>query len=228
MGDEVQTPVAARAIVVTVAAIGLGVGTLTWIWFGRPLTERGARGQVVPLEGSQLTGRRQAPVGILLFSDFQCPSCIEFALGTLADIRREYLETGKVLLSFRHLPLSGHPFARRGAEAATCAARQDKFWSFHDELFATRGRFDDFEIQAIAKRVHLDTTKFEECLISTTRGARQDSAWANRLGVSATPTFIIGQLEASNTMKVERILEGRHSIEEFRTAIDAVSGLAGR
>src|SRR5438034_11792063 len=104
-------------------------------WFvimpGRP----GSRQAPDPL-AARTKGRPDAPVTVYEMSDFQCPYCREFALGTMPLLEREYVQTGKVRLVYINLPLTTlHANAARAAELAVCAARQGKFWPMHDLLF---------------------------------------------------------------------------------------------
>ena len=80
------------------------------------------------------------------FSDFQCPFCRTFWSGVLPQIKKEYIDTGKVRFVYRDYPLSFHPAAQPAAEAAECADDQSKFWEMHDKIFSeqekTRTRND--------------------------------------------------------------------------------------
>src|SRR5260221_12442747 len=81
-------------------------------------------------------GRADAPVTVYEMSDFQCPYCREFGLGTSAVLEREYIQAGKVRFVYINLPLSSvHRNAAAAAEGAVCAARQQRFWAMHDRLF---------------------------------------------------------------------------------------------
>src|SRR3989449_7923408 len=92
-------------------------------------------GQQDPL-AARAKGRTDAPVTVYEMSDFQCPYCREFALGTMPLLEREYIQTGKVRFVYINLPLSSvHKNAAAAAEGALCAARQQRFWPMHDLLF---------------------------------------------------------------------------------------------
>src|SRR5947207_13176187 len=87
-------------------------------------------------------GRPDAPVTVYEMSDFQCPYCRAFALGTLPLLEREYVQTGKVRFVYINLPLPDvHKNASAAAEAALCAARQQRFWPMHDWLFGHQGEW---------------------------------------------------------------------------------------
>lgn len=81
-------------------------------------------------------GKANAPVILVEFSDYQCPFCTRFYQGAEAQIKKEYVETGKVKIYYRDYPLTQiHPGAQKGAEAARCAGDQGKYWEFHDLIF---------------------------------------------------------------------------------------------
>ena len=131
-------------IVATLAMIA-AAGAIIWTTLGRsaPTAARPGRAPIpvptepVPLEGAPILGNPEAPVAIVEFSDFACPFCGRFSKDILPELKAKYIDTGQVLLAFRHLPLDRiHPRARPAAEAAECASRQGKFWRFHDLLFA--------------------------------------------------------------------------------------------
>lgn len=80
-------------------------------------------------------GNPNAPVVIIEFSDFECPYCNRFFKETLPQIKKEYIDTGKVVLYYRHYPLPFHPSATPMAIASECANDQGKFWEMHDKMF---------------------------------------------------------------------------------------------
>jgi protein-disulfide isomerase len=136
----------------------------------------------------------QGPVNLVEFSDFQCPYCRQ-----LQPILREVLASfaGKVKHVWKDYPLPVHDAAVPAAAAARCAHDQGHFWPYHDELFANQHSMsaDDFKMHA--RRLKLDTRRFDECL---DRGRHIDeiaSAMkaATVYSVQATPTvFINGRI----------------------------------
>jgi protein-disulfide isomerase len=88
------------------------------------------------------------------------------------------------------------PESVRAAEASECAAEQDAFWPYHDELFARQtqsGAFSDEGLNQIAADLGLDTAAFAECLSSGRYAdlVAQDTALARSLQIGSTPTFLI-------------------------------------
>lgn len=80
-------------------------------------------------------GDENAPVTIVEFSDLECPFCEQFFSGAYPQIKKDYIDTGKVKMYFRHYPLPFHPMAKPAAVAVECANEQGKFWELHDRIF---------------------------------------------------------------------------------------------
>lgn len=84
-------------------------------------------------------GDINAKVKIIEFSDFECPFCRRYFTETFPQIKKDYIDTGKVIMYYRHYPLPFHPLAQPFAIASECANEQDKFWEFHDKIFKEQG-----------------------------------------------------------------------------------------
>ncbi len=177
-----------------------------------------------PTAGPPSLGDPDAPVVIVEYADFQCPFCGAFAREVKPQIEAAYVATGKVRFEW-------HDFAWMGAEsgaaanAARCAADQDAFWPYHDQLYAERvtpntGTFSHDRLVAAADRLALDIARFSACLDGDTHGAavRADTAEAARLGLTGTPTFIVNG----------RVLVGAQPFEVMAAEIDAALAAADR
>ncbi len=92
--------------------------------------------QNVPVGNLPVLGNPNAPVTIIEFSDYQCPFCEAFFTQTEPQIKKDYIDSGKVKFYYRDYPLSQiHPGAQKAAEAARCAGDQNKYWQYHDSVF---------------------------------------------------------------------------------------------
>ncbi len=165
-------------------------------------TFRQARVEDVSLEGAPRKGPESAPVTIVTFSDFLCPSCRRFAL---AYDQYEDGPTGPhVELYYRnypldptcasHIPRMVHPGACQVALGAVCADRQGKFWDYHDQVYAAPPTDPSpSDVIGIAEEAGLDRDRFAACLDDP--AARMaldfDIAEAVRLQVTGTPTIFI-------------------------------------
>lgn len=80
-------------------------------------------------------GNKDAKITIVEFADLECPFCKRYFTGSFPQIKKDYIDTGKVAYYYRHFPLDFHPLARPFAQASECANEQDKFWEMHDKIF---------------------------------------------------------------------------------------------
>jgi predicted DsbA family dithiol-disulfide isomerase len=128
-------------------------------------------------------------VTITEFSDFQCPYC-KRAASVVEQLRQSYGE--RVRFVFKQMPLPMHKQAFKAAQASVCAGKQGKFWEYHDRLFAASDLSVDVLNRASAE-VGLNSAAFSQCLESQASRAmvEKDTAEAERLGVSGTPTFFV-------------------------------------
>jgi protein-disulfide isomerase len=135
-------------------------------------------------------GPKDAAVHVVEFSDFECPYCAR-AAPPIEELKKKYGD--RVRFSFRHFPLSFHPNARPAAEAAQCAEAQDKFWAFHDAVFARSSELGGGGVRAAATDAGLDLAKLDACLASGDAAKQVDAdlALANEAGVSGTPSFFL-------------------------------------
>lgn len=141
--------------------------------------------------GEQILGDVNAPVTIIVFSDFECPYCKIFEEKTLQQIEEKYIKKGKVNFIFKHLP--GHFNSQKAAEASECASEQGKFWEMHDKLFEEQGFLDIPYLKLYAKELGLDETEFNNCLESgkTAEQVNKEKRQGLDLGITGTPMFYI-------------------------------------
>lgn len=167
-------------------------------------------------------GSREAPVSVVVYSDFACGYCREFALGTEQQVIDEYVESGQVQLVYRHYAVLGEASVR-AALAAEAAAEQGAFWAYHDALFqaASSGAdaFSSEGLQRIAVSIGLDITAFNETRRAEETLARveQDFNEARERGVSVVPTVFVG----------ERKMEGALPTPLFQAAIEEALAESG-
>ncbi len=181
-----------------IIAIAAGLIAIGLILMARDKTPQDNNGATVrPIDAADhVFGNPSAPIKMIVYSDFQCPFCSEFA-DTMKKIEAYF--TDKVVVTFRHYPLPGHPQAEKAAEASECAAEQGKFWEMHDKLFADNVA-DNMSVEKFkqdAAELGLDTNKFNQCLDSGQYAAKvaEQKAEGGRAGVTGTPTsFLSGNV----------------------------------
>lgn len=146
-------------------------------------------------------GDPNAPIVLEEYGDFQCPHCQDWFLNVEPLLVDNYVETGKVYFIYRNFPILG-PESVAAANASMCAAEQDRFWDYHDMLFANltgrnSGGFSTARLVAFAETLGLDAQAFRECLESQRYQDQvdQDFREGQRVGVPGTPGIVInGQL----------------------------------
>lgn len=112
----------------------------------------------ISTEGAPSKGPVEAPVTIIEFADFQCPSCAG-AVPILDGIIKTYAP--HVRLIFKHFPIEHHPRARAAAGAAQAAHLQGKFWDMHHVLFQQPDGLDDADFDHYARQLNLNLTLFQ-------------------------------------------------------------------
>ena len=154
----------------------------------------------VSADDDAVVGNEKAKVTVIEFSDFQCPFCRSFWSGAFQQIKKEYIDTGKVKFVYRDFPLSFHPAAISAAQATECAKDQGKFWEMHDKIFSEQEKkgqgtiqFGVSDIKNWASQIGLDSTKFNQCLDSGKYKLKveKDLADGSSYGVSGTPTLFV-------------------------------------
>lgn len=175
--------------------------------------------------GGYIIGDTTAPVHVVEFADFECHACMNFATVTEPDVRQRLVETGQVSFEYYFFPLEQHQNAGNAAHAAACAADQGRFWEMHDAIFSG---FNDWALgaarnpkgvfQRYAGSIGLDVGEWEACY---DEGRHRDrilahKSYALQLGVSSTPTFMIG----------DRMIPGALNYDQFKGIVDSVSAMA--
>jgi protein-disulfide isomerase len=155
-------------------------------------------------------GPKNAPITVVLFSDFQCPFCgrVEPSIAEL-----EKLYPGKVRVAWKNFPLSFHNNAKPAAEAALAANEQGKFWQMHDILFKNQQNLSGPDLEKYAKEIGLDMGKFKAAMDSHKFAAQVDAEMkqGSELGVSGTPAaFVNGKL-----------VSGAQPVDAFKTIVEA-------
>jgi predicted DsbA family dithiol-disulfide isomerase len=138
---------------------------------------------------SPVRGAANPVVTIVEFSDFECPFCKQ-----VQSALKQVVETygREVRLVFKHLPLEGHRNSLPAARATFCAAEQDRFWQFHDAVFAA-GNLSPPVFEQIASELGLGLPKFQECVASerSRRAVVKDIEAARLLRIESTPSFVV-------------------------------------
>jgi protein-disulfide isomerase len=152
-------------------------------------------------------GPETAPVQVRVFSDFMCPGCRHWSTNVEPMLKSEFVEKGRVRLTYYDFPLTpGHQYSFAAARAARCAGDQNKFWEYHDRLFATQQTWsysrsmpvDHFT--QLAEETGLDRSAFNTCLRSDQHAevVTANKMLGEALRVGGTPTVFINSTPLSD------------------------------
>lgn len=185
----------------------------------------------VSVDDDPVLGDKNAPVTLIDFSDYECPFCKRHFDQTFAQIKKDYVDTGKVKYVYRDLPLSFHdPMATKEAIAANCAREQGgdtAYFKFHSEIFnRTKSNGNGLavdDLYKIASDLNLSGSSFKTCLDSDKYKdeVQKDLADATAVGANGTPTFFIGTTTKDGTIEGTKIV-GAQPYSAFQSAIDSL------
>ncbi len=170
-----------------------------------------------------IIGDKNAKITILEFGDYQCTFCYKFHQQTLVDIKKSYIDTGKVNYTYKDFPLNGLDSVL-ASEASLCADEQGKYWDYHNTLFNNwggekTGWITGNSLLDFAEQNNLNMQDFTECVNSHKYNQRviENQNFAKSVGINATPSFFIFDNE-----KLIRII-GAQPIEKFDDAIEQMN-----
>ena len=167
-------------------------------------------------------GSHDARIAIVEFSDFQCPFCKRFQTKIFPELKKEYIDTGKVVLVYKDFPLPMHANAKSAAVAANCARQQNKYWPYQEALFNDQSAFGHDHYMDLAKQHNLDMLKFSTCLDDKKQieEIEKDVTYGSSLGVEGTPSFFIGKVDQSGHIVDAKLVVGAQPLSVFRQVID--------
>ena len=159
--------------------------------------------------GEMALGAENAPVTIIEYASMTCPHCATFHEKTYPELKKRYIDTGKVRFIFREFPLD--PLAAAGFMLARCAGK-DKYFPLIETLFQKQREWVVQKplapLLAIAKQAGFTQESFEKCLanqqvLDGIDNVRQRAV--QKLNVSSTPTFFINGKIARGALSIEEI-----------------------
>ena len=153
----------------------------------------------IDLDGQPRLGDPSAPVTMVVFEDFRCPGCQSFELNVMPDVRRDYVDDGRVQVAYFNLPVVAPVAASEYvARLGECVYRQsnDAFWEMKTPLYRAQQELGDARRAvelALTYAPGIDAGAVDACLAdpSSLQAVRDDAALAVRLEVRATPTVFV-------------------------------------
>lgn len=161
-----------------------------------------------PMPDGKALGDPNAPVLVEVWEDFQCPACKTYSEQIEPLIVSNYVASGQVRYVFRHWPFldqrSATKESHQSANASMCAAEQERFWDYHDMVFANwdgenRGALSNKRLVAFAEALSLDMDQFNACFEANAHEdeINQDKNAGTQAGVSGTPSVFVNGRQLS-------------------------------
>ncbi len=171
-------------------------------------------------------GEPDAPVTIIEYFSYYCGHCGSFALETAPLIEKDFAEPGLVRFELHPLATEGEPLW--ASEASACAGEQNRYWDYHDLLFANQyqGAYQLDKLKEYAAQLGLDTGSFNDCLDSHKYedAVVDETMEVYEVGITATPTFFIGSTEEMAADSVpysdHTKIVGAYPYDTFKKAIE--------
>src|SRR5215468_10522620 len=162
--------------------------------------------------GDHVLGDAKAPITLIEYASFTCPHCAHFHTQILPELKKKWIDTGKVKLVYRDFPLD--QVAAKAAQIAECVP-SDRYFGVIDLIFRNQPTWAAASdpIADLAKPLRIagmGEKEIKECLANEAKANEviADSKGGEALGVNSTPTlFIDGQL-----------YRGARSVEELDAA----------
>jgi protein-disulfide isomerase len=149
----------------------------------------------VSLTDRPFLGNKDAPITMVEYTDYQCPFCRQFHITSFEELKKNYIDTGKVRFYSKDLPLDFHANALKAAQAARCAGEQGQFWKLRDTMSTNADKLQTENIIAWAKDLKMDTSALQACIDSGKykNAVQGDVMEAMKIGANGTPSFILGK-----------------------------------
>jgi protein-disulfide isomerase len=172
-----------------------------------PAHSRAVTLAVTPDPTDHFQGSLHAPVTLVEYGDFECPSC-KVAVQTPRLLLDRF--PNRIRFIFRHFPLQeAHPHALLAAEVSETAGAQGKFWQMHDKMFANQQALDRPSLEKYAGEIGLDVGKFKADLDSGKYkdAINKDVEYAKTVNVNGTPAFFVNGHFINGAMPYENFAQ---------------------
>lgn len=182
--------------------------------------------EILKIKGGAIyvLGKSDAPLTLVEFTDYQCPFCARFETTTFPEIKKKFIDTGKVRFIMRDFPLEFHPFALKAAQSVRCAGDQGKYWEMRDVLFRNQSKLDVDSLAGYAKGLSLNGDTFKSCMADDKhlKEINDEAKYVSSLGITGTPTFVLGKAVGDSVEGLKIV--GALPLEVFEGAINEMLG----
>ncbi len=165
-----------------------------------------------PMDAAPSLGPKNAPVTIIEYADFGCPSCwYWYKAGILTELRARYGD--QIRFVWRDYPVITL-LSPDAAEAGQCANEQGRFWQFHDAVYDHQGNIGPGDLETYAKEIGLNTSQFKECVTS--------HRYRDRVNAEEREAFTHGYNGAPFFLVNGELVVGPQSHSFFESLIDPI------
>ncbi|MBM3554255.1 MAG: DsbA family protein [Alphaproteobacteria bacterium] len=138
---------------------------------------------------SVVGGNPKGDITLVEFFDYRCGYC-KRAHVTVEELKKS---DGKLRVIYKEYPILG-PDSVIASRAAIAVRKSPKYLAFHDALMRAKGQLDEASVLQIAAEVGLDAKQIKADMnkAEVTAVIRRNHALAEKLGISGTPAFVVG------------------------------------
>ena len=225
-----------RVLIILLVVLGSLLVTFAFVWptiqsefFATPMAVNTITPRTfsAPVDGRSI-GDTGASVRMDVWEDFQCPACVNFSMSVMPQVISSYVETGKVFYTYRFYPFiddySTTKESDQAANAVMCASEQERFWDYHDMLFANwdgenDGAYADARLLRFAEVLALDMDQFEACFAESRYQDEIDRDFAaeEAAGGHGTPFVMVDGVQVKSSAGEQYV----PNFEDIAAAIEA-------
>jgi protein-disulfide isomerase len=158
-----------------------------------------AQHATIDIDGAVRIGAADAPVTIVEFMDFQCSYCKDFYAKTFTDLRKLFIDTGKIKFYIVDLPLPSQAEALNAAQTARCASDQGKYWAIVDKLESDQSVPNADTLARIQAEAGVDASLIADCVKEERykKAIQLRAEQAVKSGIRGTSAFLVGRSNGS-------------------------------
>ncbi len=206
-----------KRLLIGIAVLLLLIVVALIVWWRVDFNLAGRNSQAsenpAPTDSAPALGPKNAPVTIVEYGDFGCPSCwYWYKLGVLDQLRAKYGD--QIRFVWRDYPVITL-LSPQAAEAGQCANDQDKFWEFHDIVYQHQGAIESSDLDNYAKVIGLNMSQFDQCVSSHRYRDRvnAEQTEAFTYGYNGAPFFVVNN---------QTLIHGSQPLSVFSSIIDPI------
>lgn len=195
--------------------VGLGVFALFQSFQPKDASEEEVQRIHIETANQPVIGDSNAKVQIVEFGDFKCPSCKQFHSLVYPLLKKEYIDTGKVKMTFRNLQFLGEDSITAGMIGeAIYQQKPDAFWKYYDLIY--KNQQDEMKVWAtpefilplVKKHIpEVDVNKISQEVKNKTheKTVKDDNQYARKLMIDGVPAVYVNGIKINNPLDYKEL-----------------------